>query len=189
MRFCIISGDRCIADYYLRYISNVGKGKFYRRPLPGEPQKFGNQIVGVNKLKTMMKEITDRAGLKGHFTNHSGKRSCATQLYMAGIDEQEIMQRTGHRSEKGVQHYKETSNDILKKVSSVLDPPLKRKSSVLDTPVKLESEESSTSEVFQPLVKKARSILDKQEHVCENTPLKDITNGAVFSNCQISFKF
>jgi hypothetical protein len=130
-----------------------------------------------------------KSGFKGYFTNHSGKRSCTTQLYMARIDEQEIMQRTGHRSEKVVRHYKETSNDILKKVSLVLDPPLKRKSSVLDTPVKLESEESSTSEVCEPLMKKACSTLDKQDRVRENTPLKDITNRAVFSNCQISFKF
>lgn len=49
--------------------------------------------------------ICDRAGLKGNFTNHSGKRTCAIQLYIAGVAEQEIMARTGHRSEKSVRKY------------------------------------------------------------------------------------
>ena len=45
----------------------------------------------IMKLKNFMKVICERGGLKGNYTNHSGKRSCATQLYMAGVDEQEIM--------------------------------------------------------------------------------------------------
>ena len=62
--------------------------------------RYGDQVVGVNKLKNMMEIICERGGLKGNYSNHSGKRTCATQLYMAGVDEQEIMSRTGHRSEK-----------------------------------------------------------------------------------------
>ena len=42
---------------------------------------------------------------------------------MAGVDEQEIMQRTGHRSEKSVQKYKFASSEIQKRVAAVLDPP------------------------------------------------------------------
>ena len=53
----------------------------------------------------------------------SGKRTCVTQLYMAGVDEQEIMQRTGHRSEKSVQKYKVASSEIQKRVAAVLDSP------------------------------------------------------------------
>ncbi|KAL5015051.1 hypothetical protein ScPMuIL_009321 [Solemya velum] len=70
-----------------------------------------------------MKVICARVGLEGNYTNHSGKRTCATQLYMAGVDEQEIMRRTGHRSEKSVRKYKSASPAILEKVASVLDPP------------------------------------------------------------------
>ena len=44
---------------------------------------------------------------------------------MAGVDEQEIMHRTGHRSEKSVQKYmyKVASSEIQKRVAAVLDPP------------------------------------------------------------------
>ena len=38
-----------------------------------------------------MATICKKAGIEGNFSNHSGKRTCATSLYDAGIDEQEIM--------------------------------------------------------------------------------------------------
>ena len=50
----------------------------------------------------MIKVIWAHAELSVNYTNHSGKRTCVTQLYMSGVDEQEIMQKTGHRSEKSV---------------------------------------------------------------------------------------
>ena len=46
--------------------------------------RYGEQVLGINKIKGLMKEITGQAGLVGNFTNHSGKRTCATQLYQAG---------------------------------------------------------------------------------------------------------
>ena len=71
----------------------------------------------------MIKVIWALPELPGNYTNHSGKRTCVTQLYMAGVDEQEIMQRTGHRSEKSVQKYKVASSEIQKRIATVLDPP------------------------------------------------------------------
>ena len=56
-------------------------------------------------------------------TNHSGTRTCATQLYQAGVDEQEIMSRTGHRSETAVQKYKRSNSVLMENESKVLDPP------------------------------------------------------------------
>nr|XP_019920759.2 uncharacterized protein KIAA1958 [Crassostrea gigas] len=77
-------GDRCLVDYFELYLGSLGNtGAFYRRPLPPtdeEQIRFGQQVVGVNKLKSFMKTITQKGGLKGNFTNHSGKRTCATQL-------------------------------------------------------------------------------------------------------------
>ena len=58
----------------------------------------------------------------GTYSNHSGKRTCAIQLYMAGIGEQETMARTGHRSERGVRKYKQSGPSMQLKVASVLDP-------------------------------------------------------------------
>ena len=120
-----ISGPRCIADTFEVYLRALGnEGDFYRRPLANTAGelRYGNQPVGVNKLGLFMKEIAQKGGLKGNFTNHSGKRSCATQLYHAGVPEQEIMARTGHRSEKAVRKYKRSSDEMLRQVSGALDP-------------------------------------------------------------------
>ncbi|XP_033754046.1 uncharacterized protein LOC117337262 [Pecten maximus] len=159
-------GERCIVDLYEKYLQALVSGKFYRRALPGTPPRFGNQPVGVNKLRNLMKIICARAGLSGNYTNHSGKRTCATQLYIAGVDEQEIMNRTGHRSEKAVRKYKSADESVLRKVSSVLDPPQKRK-----------CPENKTHQE-EPTAKRA------------TVPLSDISNlptGSLFNNCQVTF--
>ncbi|CAC5385195.1 unnamed protein product [Mytilus coruscus] len=120
-------GERCIADFFKVHLDALANdGNFYRRPLkgiPGTPIRYGNQPLGINKLKSFMKVICTKAGLSGYFTNHSCKRTCATQLYNAGVDEQEIMARTGHRSQAGVRKYKRTSAEISATVSRILDPP------------------------------------------------------------------
>ncbi|XP_033762112.1 LOW QUALITY PROTEIN: uncharacterized protein LOC117343738 [Pecten maximus] len=160
-------GERCIVDLYeLKYLQVLVSGKFYRRALPGTPPRFGNQPEGVNKLRNLMKIICARAGLSGNYTNHSGKRTCATQLYIAGVDEQEIMKRTGHMSEKAVRKYKSADESVLRKVSSVLDPPQKRK-----------CPENKTHQE-EPTAKRA------------TVPLSDISNlptGSLFNNCQVTF--
>lgn len=87
-------GDRCLVDYFELYLGSLGNtGAFYRRPLPPtdeEQIRFGQQVVGVNKLKSFIKNKPQNGGLKGNFSNHSGKRACATQLYMNGVSEQKM---------------------------------------------------------------------------------------------------
>lgn len=61
------------------------------------------------------------ANIPGFFTNHSGKRTCATSLYQAGIPEQEIMRRTGHRSVESIRQYKRPSSEMLHEVSGALE--------------------------------------------------------------------
>ncbi|XP_062573148.1 zinc finger MYM-type protein 2-like [Saccostrea cucullata] len=48
------------------------------------------------------------AGFTGHYTNHSLRATAATRLYDAGIDEQLITEKTGHRS-TSVRSYKRTN--------------------------------------------------------------------------------
>ena len=64
-----------------------------------------------------------RAGIEGNFTNHSGKRICATMLFDARIDEQVIMSRTGHCSENELRQYKRATPAVIARTSVVLDPP------------------------------------------------------------------
>lgn len=45
-----------------------------------------------------MKEMCEKAGLKGNFTNYLGKFTCASRLFKHNVDKQLIMRQTGHRS-------------------------------------------------------------------------------------------
>ncbi|MCW4264426.1 MAG: tyrosine-type recombinase/integrase [Candidatus Thiodiazotropha endolucinida] len=158
------------------------EGDFYKRPLPsspGNPLRYSTQPVGVNKLRTFMKEIAKKGGLNGNYTNHSGKRTCATQLYNAGIQEQEIMARTGHRSEVAVRKYKRTSEGIQKAVSCVLDPntPPAPKLCKTESPMSKQQQEC-TSKMPQTGDDRTQSLLS------EITNKSGVVN---FSGCTFNF--
>lgn len=97
-----------------------------------------------------MKEMCCKAGFEGNFTNQSGKRTLLTQLYQSGLDEQQIMNRTGHRSLNCVQKYKRASRDQLRDVSNLLEPPC---------PKKVKAKEDSSS-----CVQNATSCCGKENH-------------------------
>lgn len=182
---CFFLVDRNVADFFKQYIEALGgRGAFYRRPLHGYPIRYGEQPIGINKLKNFMKIICERGGLKGNYTNHSGKRSCATQLYMAGVDEQEIMARTGHRSEKSVRKYKQSSTEIQQKVASVLDPP----------PTTCSLKRDRASDDGENCIGTCKSkkmkveISDELPKTSYSSVLKELSqNRPIFSNCNISF--
>ena len=62
-----------------------------------------------------------QADIQGYFTNHSLRTTAATRLYHAGIDEQLVMERTGHRSVEGIRNYKRTSKQQCETISDVLN--------------------------------------------------------------------
>ena len=66
--------------------------------------------------------MCEQAGIPGFRTNHSLRATTATRLHQSGcVEEQEIMQRTGHRSTEAVRSYKRTSREQLEQVSDVLN--------------------------------------------------------------------
>lgn len=175
------SGERSLYTIFDLYLTALGNtGIFYRRPLPGPEIRYGTHALGINKLKSMMKEMCAAGGLKGNFTNHSGKRTCATQMYLSGIDEQEIMSRTGHRSEKAVRKYKRSSDEIQEKVSSVLDPPAPKKVKPESTPSTCTTDENvSATKLCAFVPQQGRNAL---KEISENS-------STYFQNCQIPFNF
>ncbi|XP_069136669.1 uncharacterized protein [Argopecten irradians] len=76
--------------------------------------------IGVYKLNSIMKNMCKNAEFERNFSNHSGKRTCATSLYHAGFDEQMIMERTGHRS-TAVRAYKRPSEHQQVEISRTLE--------------------------------------------------------------------
>lgn len=129
-----------------------------------------------------MKIICERGGLKCNYNDHSGKRSCATQHYMAGVDEQEIMARTGHRSEKSVRTYKQSSTKIQQLVASVLDPPPTTSSLKRDRA--FDDVENCVGTCEKMKVK----ISDELPKTSYTGVLRELSqNRPIFSNCNISF--
>ena len=139
-----------------------------------------------------MKTICAKAGLVGNFTNHSGKRTCATQLYNAGVAEQEIMKRTGHRSEKSVRKYKRSSDEISENVSNVLNPPSNKKivkSENRDVALGMEIENENATDCKSEKNPNAADGRSARVTCTETVPFRDITDKTVFQNCQVAFNF
>ena len=62
------------------------------------------------------------AGMPGYHTNHSLRAAAATRLHQSGcVEEQEIIERTGHRSLEAVRSYKRSLNEQLQQVSDILN--------------------------------------------------------------------
>ena len=121
---------RCVVKLFREYLSCIpSTGRFYRKPLASTELgdvRYGVHPVGINTLSKYLQSMCKEAkiNMEGkRFTNHSGKVTCATQLYESGtFDEQTIMSRTGHRS-TAVRAYKRPSSTLVKAVSDTLQPP------------------------------------------------------------------
>ena len=121
------NSKRCpvrIIDKYMSLLPAVRenrKANFYLRSLERftPAQWYSEQVVGLNTLRKIMSEISEKAGLKGFFTNHSLRRSGTTRLFQAGIDRKIIKEYTGHTSD-AVDKYQETSHVQRKRLSEVI---------------------------------------------------------------------
>lgn len=103
-------------------------------PMPSMSSAYINMLVlkkllGHTTLGKTVGRICKSAGITGYKTNHSLRATTTTRLYQSGVDEQLVMERTGHRSLDGVRSYKRTSDcqrfalsDILNKETSSLQP-------------------------------------------------------------------
>ena len=65
--------------------------------------------------------ICKEADIGGYKTNHFLRATAATRLYQSGVDEQLVMERTGHRSLEGVCSYKRTSDTQCQALSNMLN--------------------------------------------------------------------
>ena len=80
---------------------------------------YQDRPVGINKLQSVVRDVCAKAGLPGHYTNHSLRATAATRLYHNNFDEQIIQEFTGCRS-IAVREYKRTSDSQLKSASSCI---------------------------------------------------------------------
>lgn len=123
---------------------------FYLRPLKyiTATSWYADAPVGVYVLQKTVGKLGEQAGFSGHFTNHSLRATAATRLYDAGVDEQLIAEKTGHRS-SAVRSYKRTQDAQLVKVSEIIhgkENPPKEEDENKENVKKLRTEEDSKRE-------------------------------------------
>ena len=107
-----------IIKYLLKLPSNIKCQSFYLQPRKKflDLSWYQDRPVGVHKLWNCVKEMCKTAKLPGFYSNHSLHSTSATRMYKNNIDEQLIMEITGHRS-NAVRSYKKTL-DYQRKVAS-----------------------------------------------------------------------
>ena len=152
--------DRCFVRLYKLYNSCCPSDRpdhaYYLRPLqkPASDCWHSNQPVGHNKLDTTISRMFKNAGITGYRTNHSLRATAATRLHQLGsVEEQEIMERTGHRSIEAVRSYKRSSHEQLEQVSDILNNGNSKKRICYDdTVLEIDADKNmSTSSVFNSL--------------------------------------
>lgn len=80
---------------------------------------YFDRAVGSNTLRNTIKELVNKAGLPGFYSNRSLRSTCATTLYQNDVDEQLIQKITGHHS-LAVRSYKRTSDNQRKMASNCI---------------------------------------------------------------------
>lgn len=118
--------SRCFVMLFKKYVSlcpeTTSSSAFYLQPLskPTATQWYSAKPLGHNTLSKAISKICKLAGMSGFKTNHSLRVTAATRLYQSGVDEQLIMEKTGHRSLEGVRSYKRTSDEQRESISDIL---------------------------------------------------------------------
>ena len=121
---------RCFVTLYKQYQSKCPA----ERPSHVQPLKktskdcwYSTTPIGHSTLAGTVSRMCKAAGTAGYKTNHSLRATAATRLYQAGVDEQLIMEKTGHRSLEGVRSYKRTNTEQQENISDILSLTSKRK--------------------------------------------------------------
>ena len=108
--------ERCFLPLFKRYRalcpSYAPPHAFYLQPLrsPTASCWYSNRPLGHNTLRNTVARLCSSAGIQGYKTNHSLRATATSRLYQSGVEEQQVMERTGHRSVEGVRSYKRTSD-------------------------------------------------------------------------------
>ena len=128
---CISDISRCPVRIFMKYLSMLPKHRntksLYLQPRRkfNAKQWYFDRPVGVNTLRETVKNLCEKAGLPGYYTNHSLHGSSATHMYHSGLDQQVITEITGHRS-NAVRNYKRTSHAQCKLASQIISGDVQR---------------------------------------------------------------
>lgn len=86
----------------------------------GEDIWYCNSPVGANTLAKFMGIISQKAGLKTTYSNHSIRATTVTTLREAGVHVNDIMAVTGHKCAQSIMSYSKTSEHARRHMSHQL---------------------------------------------------------------------
>ena len=113
-------------DYWIPILPDCAY--FYMRPLekfPSGSKKCAvtKQRVGLNVLKSILSELSEKSGAGVHYTNHSSRATAITRMFNCGVPEKVIAENSGHRSTKALRCYERTFEDLQQAVTKVINSP------------------------------------------------------------------
>jgi len=159
---------------------------------PSDQVWYENQPLGVNKLSTMMKEISKDGSLSRIYTNHSVRATAITLWANPGISDREIMAISGHQSEASLRSYhQQPSVNQLGRCSDVLTVALS-KDGRIEAPTGLQHTMAAARHPLQQLTCQSSTVNTISTNLCfQNTPLtptySDICNSCTIGSVNITF--
>ena len=117
--------NRCPVRIVQKYMNLLPRGglrkNLYLHSLkkPKPALWYTTTPLGVNKVRSVVKDMLKSAGLDGFFTNHSLRRTAATRLFQSGQNVKLIKEVTGHISD-AVEKYETTSDAQRMRISSII---------------------------------------------------------------------
>ena len=126
--YALPGNERCIVRLLDTYLAMLPPdcAHFYMRPLekfPSESKQcvMTKQRVGLNVLKGILPDLSEKSGVGVHYTKHSLRVTAITRMFNSGVPEKVIAENLGHRSTKAVRCYERTSEDLQQAVTKVIN--------------------------------------------------------------------
>ena len=168
--------------YYSKCPPDRPNGAFYLKPAMNclsRPHWYTNSPIGHTTLANTVARMCKSAGIAGYKTNHSLRATAAICLkFQAGVDEQLIMEKTGHYSLEGVRSYKRTSSEQQESLTDIL--------SLTKKPYLISAENKVTkdvcSELVQPRTSSSAAVQNLQQSNSQNIML-NLKNMFTLNNC------
>ena len=148
-----------------------------RKWSPSDSIWYENRPLGIQKLSTMMKEMSEAAGLSKEYTNHSVRATAITLWSNAGLSNRHIMAISGHRNEQSLRSYNaRPSSAQLQHSSDVLSNAL----SATTVP--------STSIQIHPQAPQAQMLSQSAQSFYRNATFTNMFSGCSIGSVQVVVK-
>ena len=116
--FSVPGSERCPVKTLKNYLGhlNPASDALFQRPRDGQSKKFNpatdkiwfcSASLGTTMLDNMMREMSKRAGIEPHLTNHCLRATSVTVLSDHNCETRHIKSITGHKSDQAVESYNE----------------------------------------------------------------------------------